>query len=151
MKKSFNYKLKKDSAKGLKFGIVTSNWNKNITDKLLRKTIETLLSYGANKSDIHIQEVPGAFELIYAAKKIAKQKIDAIIVLGCIIQGKTPHFEYISHSVSLGIKDLNVLLNKPVIFGVLTTKNLTQAKKRSNGKENKGFEFAISAIEMAKI
>ena len=94
----------------------------------------------------------GRFELIYATKRIAKNKdINVIITIGCIIKGDTPHFEYICESVTNGIKDLNILLDIPVIFGVLTTQNFEQAKKRSEGKSNKGKEFAISALEMTKI
>ncbi len=118
MEKSFNSQLKNNSAKGLRFGIVVSNWNKDVTHSLLNKTIETLLNFGTKKSDIFKKEVPGAFELIYGARKMSKEKIDAIIVIGCIIEGETPHFKYISNSVTTGIKDLNIVLKKPVIFGV---------------------------------
>ena len=145
------------SNSNLKIAIIVSQWNINITQNLLEDTSKTLIKNGVKQSNIYEIKVPGSFELVYAAKKIGKQeflegqKIDAIIVIGCIIKGETPHFEYISNSVSLGIKDLNVIMNKPVIFGVLTTNNIDEAIKRSTGKSNKGKEFAISAIQMTKI
>ena len=145
-------KIDKSINKNLKIAIVISKWNNDITKNLLKDTLQTLLKCGVQKANISKIEVPGSFELIFAAKKFGKKKeINAVIVIGCIIKGETPHFEYISNSVALGVKDLNILLNKPVIFGVLTTKNINQAKKRSSGKTNKGREFAISAIEMTKI
>ena len=149
---SYSIKIDKKKTKKLKIAVIVSQWNKNITSSLLKDTLKTLIKYGVQESNISEVKVPGSFELIFAAKKIGKiKRIDAIIVIGCIIKGETPHFEYISHSVSLGIKDLNILLEKPVIFGVLTTKNIKDAKKRSSGTTNKGREFAISAIEMTQI
>ena len=149
---SYSKKIDEKRNKKLKIAIVISQWNELITSSLLKETLKTLIKHGVKEYNISQINVPGSFELIYAAKKIGTlKKIDAIIVIGCIIKGKTPHFEYISNSVSLGIKDLNILLEKPVIFGVLTTQNLEEAKKRSTGKTNKGSEFAISAIEMTKI
>ncbi len=145
-------KIEKTKTKKLKIGIVVSKWNKQITNNLLKETIKTLTKYGVKESNISKTEVPGSFELIFASKKIGQKKnIDIVIAIGCIIKGETPHFEYISNSVATGIKDLNLLLQKPVIFGVLTTKNIKQAINRSSGKTNKGQEFAISALEMAKI
>ncbi len=145
-------KIEKTKTKNLKIGIVVSKWNKKITNNLLKETIQTLTKYGVKESNISKTEVPGSFELIFASKKIGQKKnIDVVITIGCIIKGETPHFEYISNSVATGIKDLNLLLKKPVIFGVLTTKNIKQAINRSSGKTNKGQEFAISALEMAKI
>ena len=97
-------------------------------------------------------EVPGSFELVYGAKIMAKKKVDAIICLGSIIQGKTKHFDFVCNAVSLGVKDLNISLNIPVIFGVLTDNTLQQAKNRSGGKHgNKGVEAAITAIKMARL
>ena len=151
--KVFDYtpKIAKEKVKNLKIGIVFSKWNKQITNNLLKETIKTLTKYGVNESNISKTEVPGSFELIFASKKIGQKKnIDIVIAIGCIIKGETPHFEYISNSVATGIKDLNLLLKKPVIFGVLTTKNIKQAINRSSKKSNKGREFAISALEMAK-
>ena len=152
---NFNFSSKDDLKKGnnnLKIAIIVSRWNEEITSNLYEETKNTLINFGVNENNISKIEVPGSFELIYAAKKIGiNHDVNAIITIGCIINGETPHFKYISQSVSLGIKDLNISLNKPVIFGVLTTNNLEEAKYRSSGKENKGKEFAISAIEMTKI
>ena len=149
---SYSSKIDEKTNKNLKIAVVVSQWNKTITEGLFKDTFKTLIKYGVKESNISKFEVPGSFELIFSAKKLGKlKKIDAIIVIGCIIKGETPHFEYISNSVYIGIKDLNILLEKPVIFGVLTTKNLKEAKKRSTVKTNKGREFAISAIEMTKI
>ena len=142
----------KNGNNNLKIAIVVSKWNSTITSNLYNETKKTLQEFGVNESNIIKTEVPGSFELIYAAKKIGiNHDVDAIITIGCIIKGETPHFNYISQNVTSGIKDLNISLNKPVIFGVLTTNNLNEAKKRSTGKNNKGIEFAISAIEMTKI
>ena len=151
----FNLKISDEFKNGnnnLKIAIVVSKWNSTITSNLYNETTKTLQEFGVNESNIIKTEVPGSFELIYAAKKIGiNQDVDAIITIGCIIKGETPHFNYISQNVTSGIKDLNISLNKPVIFGVLTTNNLNEAIKRSTGKNNKGKEFAISAIEMTKI
>ena len=149
----FSNSLKVDkNNKNLKIAIITSEWNSTITNSLLSETIETLLKFGVKKTNISNYKVPGSFELIYASKRIAKNKeINAIITIGCIIKGDTPHFEYICESVTNGIKDLNILLDIPVIFGILTTQNLEQAKKRSEGDSNKGREFAVSALQMTKI
>ena len=151
----FNLKINDEFKNGnnnLKIAIIVSKWNSSITSNLYNETTKTLQEFGVNESNIIKTEVPGSFELIYAAKKIGiNYDVDAIITIGCIIKGETPHFNYISQNVTSGIKDLNISLNKPVIFGVLTTNNLNEAKKRSTGKNNKGIEFAISAIEMTKI
>ena len=138
------------NAKGLRFGIVVSQWNKNITNKLYNGAYKTLVASGANDVDIIKYEVPGSYELIFGAKIAARNKIDAIICLGSIIKGKTKHFDFVCNAVSLGIKDLNLKLNIPVIFGVLTDNNNQQAEDRSGGKHgNKGVEAAITAIKMA--
>ena len=151
----FNLKINDEFKNGnnnLKIAIIVSKWNSSITSNLYNETTKTLQEFGVNESNIIKTEVPGSFELIYAAKKIGiNNDVDAIITIGCIIKGETPHFNYISQNVTSGIKDLNISLNKPVIFGVLTTNNLNEAIKRSTGKNNKGKEFAISAIEMTKI
>ena len=140
------------SASNKKFAIVCSEWNPEIINRLLDGAYDFFDEIGISKNKIDELKVPGSFELIYAAKKIGiNQDVDAIITIGCIIKGETPHFNYISQNVTSGIKDLNISLNKPVIFGVLTTNNLNEAIKRSTGKNNKGKEFAISAIEMTKI
>ena len=138
------------SAKGMRIGIVVSNWNKEITSNLLDGVKETLLECNVLKSDINVMEVPGSFELLFGVKIMAKKEVDAIICLGSIIQGETKHFDFVCNAVSIGIKDLNIVLDIPVIFGVLTDNTLQQAKNRSGGKHgNKGVEAAITAIKMA--
>lgn len=137
------------SAKGMCFGIVVASWNTEISTNLLRGAKTTLLECGALQHNITIMEVPGSFELVFGAKLLAKKKLDAIICLGSIIQGETRHFDFVCNAVSLGIKDLNIALDIPVIFGVLTDNTLQQAKNRSGGKfGNKGVEAAIAAIKM---
>ena len=139
-------------ASDFKFGIVVSKWNKKITDNLLNGALDTLKSFHVRESNIVIFKVPGSFELIYGAKKINKKNVDVIICLGSIIKGETKHFDFISSSVANGIKDLNLTLDIPVIFGVLTDDNEQQAIDRSGGKYgNKGVEAAVSAIEMLNL
>lgn len=140
-------------ASGLKFGIVVSEWNDEITFSLRDACIDSLKQYGVKEEDILLQHVPGSFELTYAAKKMAEDnedELDGVITLGCVIRGETSHFDYICQSVSYGITELNLSYDMPFIFGVLTTENLQQAKDRSGGKHgNKGDEAAITAIKMA--
>ena len=139
-------------AKGLRFGIVLSEFNYNITSNLFKGAQSILLNAGVKKEDIVVHKVPGAFELIFGSKVMAKNNVDAIICIGSVIEGETKHFDYICQSVSFGIKDLNILLDIPVIFGVLTDHTLQQAEDRSGGKYgNKGSEAAVTAIEMAKL
>ena len=133
----------------MRFGIVVANWNEEVTNGLLQGAKQTLLECGALESNINVMEVPGSFELVFGAKLMNKQKVDAIICLGSVIQGETKHFDFVCNAVSLGIKDLNIHLDIPVIFGVLTDNNLQQAKDRSGGRHgNKGVEAAITAIKM---
>jgi 6,7-dimethyl-8-ribityllumazine synthase len=140
------------NAKGLRFGIVVSQWNKNITDGLLKGVNDTLIDCGVLTTDIEKLEVPGSFELIYGTKILVKRKLDAIICLGSVIQGETKHFDYVCQAVSNGIKDLNISLDIPVIFGVLTDNTMEQAVSRSGGSNgNKGIEAAITAIKMAHL
>lgn len=143
---------KKDvpNAKGLTFGIVVSEWNPNITNNLFKGAYDTLIDCGVHVNDIIRYDVPGSFELVFGAKIAAKQKPDAIICLGSIIEGETKHFDFICNAVSMGIKDLNILSDIPIIFGVLTDRNMDQAIDRSSGIHgNKGVEASISAIKMA--
>ena len=138
------------NAKGLTFGIVVSEWNANITDNLFKGAYETLIECGAQMDNICKYKVPGSYELIFGAKIAAKKKPNAIICLGSLIEGETKHFDFVCNAVSIGIKDLNIQLNIPVIFGVLTDNTLEQAISRSGGKYgNKGIEAAITAIKMA--
>jgi 6,7-dimethyl-8-ribityllumazine synthase len=147
---SYFSKEEAPNAKGLRFGIVVSEWNENITNSLYNGAYDTLLECGANATDIIRYNVPGSYELVFGAKIAAKSKVDALICLGSIIQGETKHFDFICNTVALGIKDLNLALDIPVIFGVLTDDTMQQAKNRSGGKHgNKGVEAAITAIKMA--
>lgn len=137
------------NAKGLTFGIVVSEWNVNITEGLYNGTADALIECGANSNDIVRYNVPGSYELVFGAKIAAKNKPDAIICLGSVIQGETKHFDFVCNAVAMGIKDLNISLDIPVIFGVLTDNTMDQAKNRSGGKYgNKGIESAITAIKM---
>ena len=140
------------NAKGLTFGVVVSKWNSNITENLFKGALKTLIDYGVNMGDINKINVPGSFELVYGAKIAARSKPSAIICLGSIIKGETRHFDFVCQSVSNGIMDLNIKLDIPVIFGVLTDDNMQQAINRSGGKYgNKGVEAAVTAIKMAHL
>lgn len=133
------------------FGIVVSEWNKEITDNLLQGAVETLLEHGVDEKDIYVRHVPGSFELPFGASTLLeKKKFDAVICLGCVIQGETRHFEFISQAVAHGIMKVSLSEGIPVIFGVLTTDTLQQAKDRSGGAlGNKGTEAAVTALKMA--
>jgi len=136
-----------------KIGIVISEWNEEITSALLEGAISTLQKYGVARENISIKLVPGSFELPYGARIVAEQNnTDAVICLGCVIQGETPHFDYICQAVAGGITELNLDYEIPFIFGVLTTLNLQQAKDRAGGKHgNKGDEAAVTALKMAAL
>lgn len=138
------------SAKDMRFGIVVSEWNTGITSALYRGAVETLMRHGAKADNIVMRHVPGSFELTLGAKLMGERmEFDAIICLGCVIRGETPHFDYICQAVAKGITDLNTDLCIPFIFGVLTTDTLEQAQDRAGGKHgNKGDEAAITAIKM---
>lgn len=144
---------KMSSAKNMRFGILVSEWNKEVTSALLEGSISTLLKHEAINENIVVEWVPGSFELVLAAQYFAREtKVDAIICLGCIIQGETRHFEFISQAVAKGIMDVNIKYNIPVIFGVLTTDTTEQAIARSGGKHgNKGIEAAATAISMLRL
>tara|TARA_Y100000813_G_scaffold170151_1_gene132889 strand:+ start:171 stop:653 length:483 start_codon:yes stop_codon:yes gene_type:complete len=136
----------------LKFGIVVSQWNKEITDGLFNGAYSTLIDCGVLEENIKKLEVPGSFELIFGTKILSKKNVDAIICLGSVIKGQTKHFDYVCQGVTNGIKDLNISLGIPVIFGVLTDNTMDQAINRSGGKHgNKGVEAAITAIKMADL
>ena len=141
------------SAKDMSFGIVVSEWNPAITDALLEGAYNTLVANGAHPSNIIVKHVPGSFELVLGAQFFAEYtEVDAIICLGCIIQGETPHFTYICQGVTNGITQLNMEYNIPFIFGLLTTENFEQARERAGGKHgNKGEEAAAVAIKMAAL
>lgn len=137
----------------MRFGIVVSDWNHNITWKLLDGAVKTLTRHGASENDIIIKHVPGSFELPLAAQWLAENDdLDGVICLGCVIQGETPHFTYVCQGVTQGISNLNLEYNIPFIFGVLTTDTLQQAIDRAGGKHgNKGDEAAVTAIKMAAL
>ena len=140
------------SAKGLKFGIVVSKWNSQITDNLLDGCIDLLKTKDATDQNIKILHVPGSFELVYGCNSLIDKGYDAIIAIGSVIRGETKHFDFICNATSNGIKDLNLLGKCPIIFCVLTDENIQQSIDRSGGKfGNKGVEAAIAAIEMALI
>ncbi len=141
------------SAKAYSFGIVVSQWNAEVTEALYNGAYSALTKHGALPENIIEIQVPGSFELTSGADLLlAAKKIDAVICLGCVIQGETRHFDFICNAVANGVTNVGVKHNKPVIFGVLTTDNLQQAKDRAGGKHgNKGEEAAVTAIVMAKI
>ena len=135
-----------------RFGIVVSEWNPTITKGLLRGAVDTLLDCGVDQSNIQTIHVPGSFELIYGAKKMQQQLVDAVIAIGSVIKGETKHFDFVCEGVTQGIKDLNILHDVPVIFCVLTDDTLQQSIERSGGIHgNKGVEAAITAIKMAHL
>lgn len=132
-----------------KIGIVVSEWNSEVTDGLLEGALHTLVECGVLKENITVYKVPGSFELIYAAKKVQSSGVDAVITIGCVIQGETKHFDYVCAGVTQGVKDLNIQNDVPVIFCVLTDNNKQQSLDRSGGKHgNKGVEAAITALKM---
>ena len=132
------------------FGIVISEWNNTVTDALLEATVRTLIEQGATKKNITKSFVPGSFELSLGAQRLAmRTDIDAVICLGCVIQGETRHFEFICNAVASGLTEVSLKYNKPVVFGVLTPDTYQQALDRAGGKHgNKGDEAAITAIKM---
>lgn len=141
------------SATLFQFGIVVSEWNKEITDALANGAREALLELGASSRHIKTQSVPGSFELPIGAKlMIESGKYDAIIAIGSVIQGETRHFEFICNAVAQGVKDVSLATGVPIIFCVLTDDNMAQAKARSGGKYgNKGVEAAVAAVKMAHL
>jgi len=138
-------------ASDMRFAVIVSEWNPTVTEKLKEGVCNTLLKHGAKTENIWVIHVPGSFELIYATRRIiGSAKPDAVIGLGCIIRGDTPHFDYVCSGITQGYAQLNAEGDIPCIFGLLTTDNLQQAIDRSGGKYgNKGDEYAIDAIKMA--
>ena len=141
------------SAAPYKFGIVVAEWNAVITNALYKGAYESLLEHGALAENILTYTVPGSFELTSGADILLKnRKLDAVVCLGCVIQGETRHFDFICNAVANGISNVAVKYSKPVIFGVLTTNNQQQAADRAGGKHgNKGVEAAVTAIKMASL
>ena len=138
---------------GLKIGIVVSRFNEFITTRLLSGAEDALSRHGVNEDDISVMWVPGVYEIPLAAKKLAASgKYDAIITIGTVIRGATPHFDYVSNEVAKGVANVSLSTEVPVIFGVLTTENIEQAIERAGTKAgNKGYEAAVNAIEMGNL
>lgn len=136
--------------KGRKVGIVYAEWNDKITYALRDGAIKTLLENEVEQNNIVLASVPGSFELIYGASQMVKSgEFDAVIAIGCVIRGDTPHFDYICEGVTAGLSRLNVEYDTPVIFGLITTNNMLQAEERSGGRlGNKGDECAVTALQM---
>jgi len=139
--------------KGLKFAIVVSRFNEVVTTRLLEGALDCLFRHDVQKEDVEIFWTPGSFEIPVTAKKLAQTgKYDAIICLGCLIRGDTPHFDFLSAEVTKGVAQVSLEHTLPVIFGILTADTLEQAFERSGAKQgNKGFQAALSALEMANL
>jgi len=134
-----------------RYAVVVADWNQEITYALAEGAIQTLLACGVQEDNITVHHVPGTVELTYAAARLMGQ-VDAIIIIGCVIKGDTPHFDYVCESVTQGMTELNLRAKTPVIFSVLTTLDLQQAQDRAGGKlGNKGVEGAYTAIRMANM
>ena len=138
---------------GKKFAIIVSRFNDFITDKLVGGAMDALVRSGAHADDVQIIKVPGAFEIPLAAKKIAQKKqVDAVVCLGAVIRGATPHFDYVSAEVTKGIAVVSLETEVPVIFGIITTDTIEQAIERAGTKSgNKGWSAAMTAVEMANL
>ncbi|MDD4149163.1 MAG: 6,7-dimethyl-8-ribityllumazine synthase [Bacteroidales bacterium] len=136
-----------------KIGIAVSEWNQEITANLAEAAIDTLKKYGFNNKDILLKSVPGSFELAQAAQYMIKYgRVDAVICLGCVIQGETKHFDYVCSGITQGIMSVNLDTGVPVAFGILTTNNQQQALDRAGGKHgNKGVEATVAALKMIQI
>ncbi|SMO41278.1 6,7-dimethyl-8-ribityllumazine synthase [Balnearium lithotrophicum] len=140
-------------AEGFRFGIVVSRFNSFITERLVEGALDCLKRHGCRDEDVEIFKVPGSFEIPLVAKKLAKSgKFDAVIALGAVIRGETPHFDYVAAEVSKGVASASLETEKPIIFGVLTTDTVEQAIDRAGAKAgNKGWEAALSAVEMVNL
>ncbi|MDK2894187.1 MAG: 6,7-dimethyl-8-ribityllumazine synthase [Moorella sp. (in: firmicutes)] len=139
-------------ARGLKFGIVVSRFNEFITSKLLDGALDALTRHGADPAAIDVAWVPGAFEIPLAAQKMTARGYDAVICLGAVIRGATPHFEYVAAEVTKGIAQVSLNSGVPVIYGLITADNIEQAIERAGTKAgNKGFDAAMAAMEMANL
>ncbi|MFY9270131.1 MAG: 6,7-dimethyl-8-ribityllumazine synthase [Candidatus Manganitrophaceae bacterium] len=135
-----------------RIGIVVSRFNRSITDRLLKGTLRVLDERGVRQENIEVVEVPGAFEIPGAAKRLGRGgRFDVLICLGAVIEGETPHFHYICTEVTRGIGQVSLELELPVIFGILTTKTMAQARARAGDEVNKGAEAASAAVEMASL
>lgn len=140
------------NAKDMKVGIVVSEWNDNITGALLDGAKKTLMKHGVAESNIRVETVPGSFELVMGAQLMVESDVDAVIAIGCVIRGDTPHFDYICEGTTYGLARLNATQSKPVIYGLITTNDMQQALDRCGGKMgNKGDECAVAAIKMVAL
>lgn len=135
---------------GMKIAVVVAEWNSNITERLLEGACDTLEKHGVAEPDIFVERVPGSVELIFGAKQMAETNLfDGVIILGCVVRGETPHFDYVCSSVTQGLTELNLRYDIPFIFGMVTTNDMAQAKARSGGKfGNKGVEAAVTVLKM---
>lgn len=140
-------------AKGLRFAVVVSRFNDFITSRLLDGAVDALIRHGAKEEDVEVVKVPGSFEIPLTAKKLAsKGSYNAVICLGTVIRGATPHFEYVAAEVSKGVASASMETGVPIAFGVITSDTIEQAVERAGTKSgNKGFDAAITAIEMAQV
>lgn len=140
-------------AKGLRFGIVVSRFNSFICERLLEGALDAIIRHGGSDADISVARVPGAYEIPLAAQKMAEgRKYDAVICLGAVIRGSTPHFDYVAAEVSKGVAAVSLSTGLPIAFGVLTTDTIEQAVERAGTKAgNKGFEAAVTAIETVNL
>ncbi len=140
-------------ARGFRFAIIVSRFNSFVTDRLLEGALDALKRHGADEGGIEIFRVPGAFEIPLAASMVAKRKdVNAVICLGAVIKGGTPHFHYVASEVTKGIAAVSLESKKPIAFGILTTESVEQAVERAGTKAgNKGYDAAMSAIEMANL
>lgn len=137
------------SGKGMRVGIVVSEWNENITAALLDGAKKTLMANGVEEKDITVMTVPGSFELVYGCTQMVKTEVDGVIAIGCVIRGDTPHDRYICQGTTYGLSRLNATQEKPVIYGLITTLDMQQAEDRAGGKMgNKGDECAVTVIKM---
>lgn len=137
------------NATGMNIGIVVAEWNESITASLLEGAKQTLMKNGVFPEDITVMTVPGSFELVYGASQMVKAGVDAVIAIGCVIRGDTPHDRYICQGVTYGLARLNAVQDVPVIYGLITTLDMQQAEERAGGKMgNKGDECAVTAIKM---
>jgi len=141
------------NAKGFRFAIVVSRFNSFITDRLVEGALDALKRHGADEHKIDIYRVPGSFEIPLAAKLLAKKRdVDAVVCLGAVIKGATPHFHYVASEVTKGIAQSSLELEKPIAFGIITSDSIEQAIERAGTKAgNKGYDAAISAIEMVNL
>ena len=141
------------TAEGLRFGIVVSRWNSFITERLLEGATDTLLRHGAKIEEIDVARVPGTWEISIAVQKMLETgNYDAVVAIGCLIRGATPHFDYLAGEVTKGLGLLSLQSGIPVTYGVITVENIEQAIERAGTKAgNKGFDCAVSAIEMVNL